>query len=45
MDRERKMMKRFPGIAHISEVQKRNVEVEGAKYGKPLIMKKVLLKP
>jgi hypothetical protein len=31
--------------AHISEVQKWNVEEEGAEHGKSLMMKKVLLKP
>ena len=31
--------------AHISDVQKKNVEVEGAYDGKYLMMKKVLLNP
>jgi hypothetical protein len=33
------------GQAHISEAQKRNVEVEGAESGRSLMMRKVLLKP
>jgi hypothetical protein len=33
------------GEAHISEAQKQNVEEEGGKDGKSLMMKKVLLKP
>jgi hypothetical protein len=32
------------GEAHNSEAHKINVEVEGAEYGKSLMMKKVLLK-
>ena len=38
-------MKKGGGEAHISEAQKRDVEVEGVEDGKSLLMKKVLLKP
>jgi hypothetical protein len=33
------------GEAHISKVQRRNVEEEGVEYGRSLMMKKVLLNP
>jgi hypothetical protein len=33
------------GESHISEAQRRNVEAEATKYGKSLMMRKVLLKP
>jgi hypothetical protein len=36
--------KKEGGEAHISEAQKRDIEEEGAKYGRSLMMKKVLLK-
>jgi hypothetical protein len=37
--------KKKGGEAHILEAQKRDVEAEGTKYGRYLMMKKVLLKP
>jgi hypothetical protein len=39
-----KKKKEGGGEAHILEVQKRNVEAEGAKDGTPLMLRKVLLK-
>ena len=35
--------KKEGGEAHISEAQKRDVEAEGAEYGRYLMMKKVIL--
>jgi hypothetical protein len=37
--------KKEGGEAHISEAQKLNVEAKGAKDGRSLMLKKVLLKP
>jgi hypothetical protein len=37
--------KKEGGEAHISEAQKKDVEVEGVEDGISLMMKKVLLKP
>jgi hypothetical protein len=33
------------GEAHISEARKRNVEEETTKYGRSLMMRKVIIKP